>query len=262
MAFSLLDHLQTTRQTELQALLPTADQASQRELLALVLGQLIVRDRADSNAMYQAIKQYNHTEFWRGLDLNALQPLAQQHGLSTNTLHQVIDQIYTDIATEINSLDDAANFEQAGVSELIQGQADYLAGQADEQIWAALNLPELQGPAPVQEQAVDLNASMASLSKMMHEASQFSQQPTATQDDIAQDTTMNQNITMNQNTHTADNLNSTAQQDHGHQDAHQHPIELPLQRPAPRFFLGLEPLIALAILAAVWIGYLNISSYY
>jgi hypothetical protein len=237
MAFSLLDHLQTTRQTELQALLPTADQASQRELLALVLGQLIVRDRADSNAMYQAIKQHDHAEFWRGLDLNALQPLAQQHGLSTNTLHQVIDQLYTDAATEINSLDDAANFEQAGVSELIQGQA------------------------PVQEQAVDLNASMASLSKMMHEASQFSQQPTATQDDIAQDTTMNQNITMNHNTHTADS-NSTAQQDHGHQDAHQHPVELPLQRPAPRFFLGLEPLIALAILAAVWIGYLNISSYY
>lgn len=261
MAFSLLDHLQTTRQTELQALLPTADQASQRELLALVLGQLIVRDRADSNAMYQAIKQYNHAEFWRGLDLNALQPLAQQHGLSTDALHQVIDQLYTDVATEINSLDDAANFEQAGVSELIQGQADYLAGQADEQIWAALNLTELQGQAPVEEQAVDLNASIASLSKLMHEASQLSQQP-AVQGNVSQNTVI-EDTTMNHSTQTVDSLSSTnLQSHHGDHDAHQQPIQLPLQRPAPRFFLGLEPLIALMILAAVWIGYLNISSYY
>lgn len=267
MAFSLLNHLQTTRQTELEALLPNADQASQRELLALVLGQLIVRDRADSSAVYQAIKQQNHDEFWQGLDLNTLQPLAQQHGLSTEALHQVIDQLYAYTANEINSLDDAANLEQAGVSELIQGQADYLAGQADAQIWTAINLPELQGAAPVQEQAVDLNASIASLSKMMHDASQRSQQPAPVKDEH-----------MNHNASTADLLTKHPAHDLHAQDSEYEPnhaddhnvdhnpnhnhIELVPQRPAPRFFLALEPLIALAILAAVWIGYLNISSYY
>lgn len=237
MAFSLLDHLQNSRQAEIQALLPNTDPTGQRELLAIVLGQLIVLDRTNSPALYQAIAAQDSSVLWQGLDDQAISQLATTATLSVEDFKAILGQLYADTIAEIHSLDSTANLEQAGVSELIQGQAEYLPGTAPDQVWRALNLTELQGQTATTETAVDLNASIASLNKMMMEASQMQ----------AVDNTQ---------------TNATTTLHDEHDDSHAHPsIALPAQRPAPRFFLALEPIIALLILIALWMIYHNLTGY-
>jgi hypothetical protein len=250
MAFSLLDHVQTSRQNDIQALLPTVDQDGQRQLLAIVLGQLIVLDRADSPALYQAITAQDHSMFWQGLDDHAISQLAAITTLPVADFKSVINQLYGYVSAEINSLDSTANLEQAGVSELIQGQAEYLAGTAPDQVWSVLNLAELEGQAAPTEAPVDLNASMASLNKMMMDASQMN---TSTIDNSA---VPNDTVVLENDLHGSHLPDSHQQGDHGHAA-----IKLSPQRPAPGFFLMLEPLIALVILVALWITYTNLMAY-
>ena len=245
MAFSLLDHLQNSRQTEIQALVPAIDADGQRELLAMVLGQLIVLDRSNSQALYQAIAAQKHVILWQGLDDQAISQLAATTALPVSEFKSVLDQLYGYASDEIHSLDSTANLEQAGVSELIQGQREYLAGAATDQVWHVLNLTELQGQTAATETAVDLNASIASLNKLMMDASQMN---TQTPD------------------HAHHNDPAAAHDPDLHHDQHDHSyghaaIELPSQRPAPRFFLVLEPLIALLILIALWEIYNNLTGY-
>lgn len=224
MAFSLLDHLQTTKAAELKEI--TADKTIQRKLIAVMLGQLIVRDRQDSTAVYQGIQQQKEMMLWQNVDQQCISQLAALYDMPADPFKNYTEQLYSYAASEIKTLDDTANFKQAGVSELIQGQINYLPNQAPDPAWQLLGLTELQGKHIATQQPVDLGASMASLSKMMHEASQSS------------------------------HLND----DHLALDPHHtQAIELAYQRPAPHVFLILEPLLALIILIALWVIYINLA---
>ncbi len=224
MAFSLLDHLQTTKAAELKEI--TADKTIQRKLIAVMLGQLIVRDRQDSTAVYQGIQQQKEMMLWQNVDQQCISQLAALYDMPADPFKNYTEQLYSYAASEIKTLDDTANFKQAGVSELIQGQINYLPNQAPDPAWQLLGLTELQGKHIATQQPVDLGASMASLSKMMHEASQSS------------------------------HLND----DHLALDPHHtQAMELAYQRPAPHVFLILEPLLALIILIALWVIYINLA---
>lgn len=224
MAFSLLDHLQTTKAAELKEI--TADKTIQRKLIAVMLGQLIVRDRQDSTAVYQGIQQQKEMMLWQNVDQQCISQLAALYDMPADPFKNYTEQLYSYAASEIKTLDDTANFKQAGVSELIQGQINYLPNQAPDPAWQLLGLTELQGKHIATQQPVDLDASMASLSKMMHEASQSS------------------------------HLND----DHLALDPHHtQAMELAYQRPAPHVFLILEPLLALIILIALWVIYINLA---
>ncbi len=224
MAFSLLDHLQTTKAAELKEI--TADKTIQRKLIAVMLGQLIVRDRQDSTAVYQGIQQQKEMMLWQNVDQQCISQLAALYDMPADPFKNCTQQLYSYAASEIKTLDDTANFKQAGVSELIQGQINYLPNQAPDPAWQLLGLTELQGKHIATQQPVDLGASMASLSKMMHEASQSS------------------------------HLND----DHLALDPHHtQAMELAYQRPAPHVFLILEPLLALIILIALWVIYINLA---
>ena len=224
MAFSLLDHLQTTKAAELKEI--TADKTIQRKLIAVMLGQLIVRDRQDSTAVYQGIQQQKEMMLWQNVDQQCISQLAALYDMHADPFKNYTEQLYSYAASEIKTLDDTANFKQAGVSELIQGQINYLPNQAPDPAWQLLGLTELQGKHIATQQPVDLGASMASLSKMMHEASQSS------------------------------HLND----DHLALDPHHtQAMELAYQRPAPHVFLILEPLLALIILIALWVIYINLA---
>lgn len=224
MAFSLLDHLQTTKAAELKEI--TADKTIQRKLIAVMLGQLIVRDRQDSTAVYQGIQQQKEMMLWQNVDQQCISQLAALYDMPADPFKNYTEQLSSYAASEIKTLDDTANFKQAGVSELIQGQINYLPNQAPDPAWQLLGLTELQGKHIATQQPVDLGASMASLSKMMHEASQSS------------------------------HLND----DHLALDPHHtQAIELAYQRPAPHVFLILEPLLALIILIALWVIYINLA---
>ena len=224
MAFSLLDHLQTTKAAELKEI--TADKTIQRKLIAVMLGQLIVRDRQDSTAVYQGIQQQKEMMLWQNVDQQCISQLAALYDMPADPFRNYTEQLYSYAASEIKTLDDTANFKQAGVSELIQGQINYLPNQAPDPAWQLLGLTELQGKHIATQQPVDLGASMASLSKMMHEASQSS------------------------------HLND----DHLALDPHHtQAMELAYQRPAPHVFLILEPLLALIILIALWVIYINLA---
>ena len=221
MAFSLLDHLQSTKATELQQL--TANKDLQRSLIAVMLGQLVVRDRQDATTLYQAIQHQQALDIWHGVDHSTIEQLAGLYNLSAESFKNFTEQLSTYTAREIKTLDDAANFKQSGVSELIQGQKNFLPNQAPDQVWQLLGLTELQGKSMTNQQPVDLGASIASLSKMMQDASQ------ASYIDPHHDEVVTQN--------------------------NSHIIALPDQRAAPQFFLILEPLIALMILIALWCIY-------
>ena len=224
MAFSLLDHLQTTKAAELKEI--TADKTIQRKLIAVMLGQLIVRDRQDSTAVYQGIQQQKEMMLWQNVDQQCISQLAALYDMPADPFKNYTEQLSSYAASEIKTLDDTANFKQAGVSELIQGQINYLPNQAPDPAWQLLGLTELQGKHIATQQPVDLGASMASLSKMMHEASQSS------------------------------HLND----DHLALDPHHtQAMELAYQRPAPHVFLILEPLLALIILIALWVIYINLA---
>lgn len=224
MALSLLDHLQTTKAAPLKEI--TSDNAIQRKLIAVMLGQLIVRDRQDSATVYQAIQQQKEIMLWQNVDQQTITQIAALYDMPAEPFRNYTEQLSSYAASEIKMLDDTANFKQAGVSELIQSQINYLPNQAPNHVWELLGLTELQDKNISTQQPVDLGASMASLSKMMHEASQASHL------------------------------------DGNHVAQHQHPtqtIDLTYQRPAPHIFLILEPLLALIILIVLWLIYINLA---
>lgn len=176
MAFSLLDHIQTNYQAELNQLLSTQSSDSQQSVIALALGELIVLDKKDSMQLYQAIRQQEIQFFAQTINDHEVAQLGNILQIEPSQLNNALTRIFQILIQEIKQLDDAANFEQAGISELIQAQQDYLAGQAPDQVWQLIGLNQLEGQAVYEEDQVDLAQSMASLTKIMHEASQYQQQ--------------------------------------------------------------------------------------
>lgn len=173
MAFSLIEHVQSQYQEQLAQLLPAQDPDTQQEMIAAVLGQLIVLDRNHSALLYAAIQQQNSQFFAEHLSQAQISQLASLYSLDATVTQQALMGIYQLVSQEIKQLDDVASFGQAGVSELIQGQLETLAGRAPDSVWTTVGLTELQGQTAVEAAPVDLADSMASLSKIMSEASQF-----------------------------------------------------------------------------------------
>lgn len=234
MAFSLLSHIKQNNKSALTAALAAQSPEQKSELIAFVLAHLVYLNRQDATATYQQMKAGQAEFFWQGIDTDALSAYVMQAyaGSSFAEVQAFIAKIMGYLLQDINDIDDTASLAQDGVSELIEGQLEHLAGEAADPLWAIAQLPELQGQVEQQDAPVDLQTSIASLSKMIHDA--------ATQNQPA----------------------SHHDQHDPHHDSHGHPasIELPPQREAPTFFRVLEPLVAVLILLSLlcWFSGYNV----
>lgn len=222
MAFSLLSHIRQNNSAALKAALPAQSPEQKSQLIAFVLAHLVYLNRQDSAVTYQHIKGNQPDFFWQDIDANAFATYSAQAfaGSSLADIQGFIAQLLGYLLQDINDIDDTASLEQAGVSELIEGQLEHLAGEAADPLWAIAQLPELQGQVDQHEAPADLQTSIASLSKMIHDAATQAQH----------------------DTHHDDHHD-----DHGHHSS----IELPPQREASTFFKVLEPLVALLILVSL-----------
>lgn len=223
MAFSLLSHIRQNNSAALKAALPAQSPEHKSQLVAFVLAHLVVLNRQDSAATYQHIKTSQPDFFWQGIDGNAFAAYSAQAFASSSPadIQGFITQILGYLLQDINDIDDTASLAQDGVSELIEGQVEHLAGEAADPLWDIAGLPELRGQVEQQDTAVDLQTSIASLSKMIHDAA----------------------------THTQHDSHHDDQHDDNH--GHHSTFELPPQREVSTFFKVLEPLVALAILVSV-----------
>lgn len=143
MAFSLADHLLSTQQAALTTLFPEQDKTAQRQAILAVLAHFIQLDSNSAEASYKAIKFSDISYFSQGIQAIPESQVVQISGL---------------LIAEINQLDDAAAFGQEGVSELIQGQAEYL-GTAT------------QTATNAEPETHDVDSNIASLNKIMFNAS-------------------------------------------------------------------------------------------
>lgn len=232
MAFSLLSHIKQNNKSAIAAVLTPQSPEQKSELIAFVLAHLVYLNRQDAAATYQHIKSSQPDFFWQGIDTGAFAAYSTQAyaGSSLDDIQAFIAKIMGYLLQDINDIDDTASLAQDGVSELIEGQLEHLAGEAADPLWAIAQLPELQGQVEQHDAPVDLQTSIASLSKMIHDAA-------------------------TQNQHDSHH-------DDQHHDSHGHhaTIELPPQREASTFFKVLEPLVALAILLSVlcWFSGYNV----
>lgn len=171
MAFSLLDHVQQNKQVQLNLLLAEIAPEKRKELLAFILGRLVKLDRQLPEQTYQAIQAIDPIFFWTNLDQQlTLCATSQQMMLTENSIQQALEKLFVLTISEIKQLDEAANLEQEGVSELLQGQVEHLQGQAPDWLWDLIQLDELKGQTTEAEAPVDLNKSIADLSSMIQEA--------------------------------------------------------------------------------------------
>lgn len=114
------------------------------ELNSLALGKVIQLWRFDEDTFYQKIHQ---------IDSNEIQRLA--HQLSTSAQNESeLDQISQENTLigilelqldELAQLDNTANLGKEGVSELLNGQVEYLSGQANDWVWQTNQMKELIG---------------------------------------------------------------------------------------------------------------------
>lgn len=225
MAFSLLSHIKQNNRAAIAAALPNLSIEQKSELIAFSLAHLVYLNRQDAVTTYQHIKARQADFFWQSIDNNAFDTYVAQAYADSSTaeVQAFINQILAYLLMDINDIDDTASLEQAGVSELIEGQLEHLAGEAADPLWAIAQLPELQGQVEQQATPVDIHTSIASLSKMIHDAATHSQ--SQGNDDTSHDL---------------------------HNDTHHPHNELPPQREASTLFKVLEPLLALAILWGLW----------
>ena len=232
MAFSLLNHIKQSKSKEISSLLPALDAVKKSHVIAFSLAHLVYLNRKDPAQNYQAIRDQNLDFFWQDVDTAQLTAQAEQaSGIAIDDLRAFTNQIIAYIYADIIEIDDAASLEQDGVSELIEGQLEHLSAEAPDWLWAAARLDELQGQVAETEQPIDLETSIASLSKMIHQAA----------------TT----------THTDDPIDHEIDGD-DHSSPHaSHHIELPPQRDAPAFFKVLEPLVAFLILISLLCWFLG-----
>lgn len=216
MAFSLLSHIKQNNRAAISAVLPSLSPEQKSELIAFSLAHLVYLNRKNATATYQHIKASQPDFFWQEINASAFDSYVTQTyaGSSSADIQAFINQILAYVLQDINDIDDTASLAQDGVSELIEGQLEHLAGEAADPLWSIAQLPELQGQVEQQETPVDLQTSIASLSKMIHEA--------------------------------------TTQHQHDDEHGHHAVIELPPQREASTLFKVLEPLVALAILLCLW----------
>lgn len=171
MAFSLLDHVQQNKKIQLDLILTDLNPVQQKELLALVMGRLVKLDQQFPQDTYQAISTLNSNFFWHAIDQQLILPAISQHtGLPEQTIQIDIEKLFVLITSEIKQLNEAANLEQTGVSELLQGQTEYLHGQAEDWLWDLIQLNEVKGQPHHTVETVDLSKSIADLSSMLHEA--------------------------------------------------------------------------------------------
>lgn len=171
MAFSLLDHVQHNKKIQLNLILQDLSAEQQQELLAFVLGRLVKLDQQHPDDTHKAIHALNPSFFWQDIDQQlTLSALSQHTKLPEQSLQTALDKLFVLISSEIKQLDEAANLEQTGVSELLQGQIEYLQGQAEDWLWDLIQLNEVKGQPTHTVEPADLSKSIADLSSMIHEA--------------------------------------------------------------------------------------------
>lgn len=171
MAFSLLEHVQHNKKIQLNLILADLNAEQQQELLAFVLGRLVKLDQQLPEETYQAIHTLNPSFFWQDIDQQlTLSALSQHTSLAEHSIQTMLEKLFVLIVSEIKQLDEAANLEQTGVSELLQGQTEYLHGKADDWLWDLIQLNEVKGQPTHTLEPVDLSKSIADLSSMIHEA--------------------------------------------------------------------------------------------
>jgi hypothetical protein len=195
MAFSLLEHALNNKKTQLKLLLADLTVEQQQETVAFVLGRLIKLEQQSPEDTYQAILNLSTAYFWHDIDQQLiLSAISQQTGVAEQSIKAILEKVFVLIASEIKQLDEAASLEQAGVSELIQGQMDYLQGQAGDWLWDLIQFTELKGQQQAVTNAPDLNKSIADLSSMIQHAHQAQKPATQDSDSGAVKNTKSQKI--------------------------------------------------------------------
>lgn len=139
------------------------------DINALTLGKLISLWRNDENALYQEIRSQDQLyiqEIARRLTTTP----KNQSSLDKIQLEHLISEVLTLQLAEIKQLDDTAHFGPAGLAELLLGQIEHLAGQADDWVWSTNELTELIGSKPITQETVSLDETMKEFHQMVQQA--------------------------------------------------------------------------------------------
>ena len=172
MAFDLVQYFAEQIKIQKPQLLqqyPIAERhAYLNEINALSLGKLVSLWRSDKQNIYQEI---------HALDPLHIQEIAR-HLTTANsnrsTLpHPELENATTEVLSlqlqELKQLDEAAQYKQTGINELLQGQIEHLSGRAADWVWSTNELTELIGSQPVVQEEISLDQTMKEFNHMVNQ---------------------------------------------------------------------------------------------
>lgn len=222
MAFDFVSYIGQQVEQQQPQLLASQAKAERKQfvthLLAFQVAELISAQKKNADAVYAQIKNQDIEQLsTRTYSHIQNEEKAQQYFApiqpELNATNQNIAQIFLQ---ELQHLDQSASLGQDGISELINGQQHWLQVHADAWFWDSIGQPEHKRAEDIEaEQTVDSQQVMKEFSQMISQNAQH-------------------------DTHQADH-------DHAHQS-----VEIIPSAEASRFFLVLNPLIALAIIIFIY----------
>lgn len=226
MAFDFVSYIGQQVEQQQPKLLASQPKAERKQfvlhLLALQVAELISAQKKNASEVYTQI----HNQ-----DVELLATRTTSHIQNEEKAQQYFAPIQSELLSanhdiaqiflqELKHLDQSASLGQDGIDELINGQQHWLQVHSDGWFWDSIGQPEHKRAEDIEaEQAVDSQQVMKEFSQMISQNSQHNEHPT--------------------------------DYDHAHQNVNQ-TVELAPVTEAPKLYLFLNPLIALAIIIFIY----------
>lgn len=227
MAFDFISYIEQQVEQQQPTLLALQPKAERKQfilhILALQVAELIAAQKKNADEVYTQI-QNTDAEALANATATHIQneDIAQQYFAPIQNELPASNRIVAEtFLNELAHLDQSASLGQDGIAELIDGQHHWLQVHADGWFWDSIGQPEYKRAEDIKvvDDAVDGQQVMQEFSQMISQNAQH-------------------------NTNQVDNA-------HAHQHAHQSVVLTPTVE-ASKFFLVLNPLIALAIIIFIY----------
>lgn len=148
MAFDLVHYLNDQIKLQKPFLLNQYPEYQRDHLLqehsALILGKLVSLWRSNHQEQFKKLTE-NKEQYSNEILNNLVKPALENSSLDKEELKSILHEILSLHLSELRQLEQTGQFGAIGLRDLLIGQIEYLAAEADDWVWSANTLIELKG---------------------------------------------------------------------------------------------------------------------
>ena len=150
-----------------------------QEINALTLGKLVILWRENYQEQFHQL-HFADSTLIQDISNKLSHSAHNESSLPPSEFSLAIHEMLNLQLEELRQLETTGQYGAIGLRELILGQVEHLAGQADDWVWSTNTLIELKGSKPTATEDISLDLSIKEFNQMVQQSHSHEEQPETT----------------------------------------------------------------------------------